>query len=164
MRDPFFLEGVKACHVQCRVPGELTGPSAKYAYVLRHPRFRNEDMSGNWAEGDLQHYGMQADPMANYIMMSRPEKMLVVLLHDTPENQAGMPTSGPSRNWRQTTPFPFCASMVDFEAGCNDDRTWPTFERGPTWRECALAGDRTGDGLELWHQHGPTSSGFWWRA
>ena len=43
--------------------------------------------------------GCRAEPMANYIMMSRPEKLLVVLLHDTPTGAAdrrdqGLPGGG----------------------------------------------------------------------
>ena len=137
VRESFFLKGVRPCHVQCRVPGELTGPSAKYAYVLRHPRYRSLERGQAWAVGDLQHYGTQTEPMSNYIMMSRPEKLLVVLLHDTPEapgKEAGridevkafksveeMAERGYNRAVLSTT--------VDFDAAWQPYRTWPTWGR-----------------------------------
>ena len=92
--------------------------------------------------------------MANYIMKSRPESMLVVLLHDTPENREVADIRALQKLEADNTLSVF-ASMVDFDAEYTDDRAWPTFEKGPRWRECALAGDRTGQGLALWRRRVP---------
>ena len=50
----FNLEGIRPEHVQVRLPGDLTGPSATYAFVVRHPRFRANNQT-EWRDGDLQH-------------------------------------------------------------------------------------------------------------
>ena len=133
VRSSFFLEGVEACHVQCRVPGELTGPSAKYAYVLRHPRYRNLGNFHDWSPGDLQHHGMQSEPMANYIMMSRPEKLLVVLLHDTPN--MGQGESNEIKAFKEMQELPALDEIkekvvctgVDFDSLRRETPTWPTY-------------------------------------
>ena len=79
-RARFDLGGAMPCHVQCRPPGDLTGPSALYAYVLRHPRYRG-DRAATWEPHQLQSVGTQALDRENYIMMSRPMKSLTVVLH-----------------------------------------------------------------------------------
>ena len=154
VRGSFFLEGVKACHVQCRVPGELTGPSAKYAYVLRHPRYRHMHRWRGWAVGDLQSYGTQVEPMANYIMMSRPEKKLVVLLHDTPNMEQG--DADEIKAFKEVEELPafgkerILCTGVDFNARPCETQTWPTYtiHGGHIGREFPLAGD----GLNLWRE------------
>ena len=69
----FGLARVRAGHVHVRLPGDLTGPSATYALVARHPRFRARSQ-GDWQDGGLQHHGRQTVDELNYIIESRPEK------------------------------------------------------------------------------------------
>ena len=118
LRGCLGLEGVKPCHVQCRVPGELTGPSAQYAYVLRHPRYRDAEPR-MWQKSDLQCTGTQAQPMLNYVMMSRPHRRLTVLLHAVDEN---VDDSRETQNFR------------GIESECNVERhTLDLNQDGPWW-------------------------------
>lgn len=80
VRARFDLGDLQPRHVQVRLPGELTGPSACYTYVLHHPRYR-ADSQAQWREADLQHHGQQTVDELNYIMESRAEKGLFVFLH-----------------------------------------------------------------------------------
>ena len=75
------LQDIRPEHVQVRLPGDLTGPSATYACVIRHPRFRTKSQI-EWKDTDLQHHGQQSVDELNYIMESRPEKGLFVFIHD----------------------------------------------------------------------------------
>jgi len=79
--NQFDLDGIRPEHVQVRLPGDLTGPSATYAIVVRHPRLRSP-MQGEWRDADLQHHGPQNVDELNYIMESRPEKGLYLFIHD----------------------------------------------------------------------------------
>ena len=83
VRAQFGLESVRADHVQARLPGDLTGPSATYALVARHPRFRARSQ-GDWQDGDLQHHGRQTVDELNYSMESRPERGLYIFMHRQP--------------------------------------------------------------------------------
>ena len=82
----FHLEGIRPEHVQVRLPGDLTGPSAAYAFVVRHPRFRGKGQL-EWQDRDLQHHGQQTIDELNYIMESRPEKALYLFIHDQKPRQ-----------------------------------------------------------------------------
>ena len=71
----FELAGVRPDHVQVCLPGDLTGPSASYVIVVRHPSFRM-DLQVDWKDSGLQHHGRQTADEINYIMESRPERGL----------------------------------------------------------------------------------------
>ncbi|MFM7988389.1 MAG: hypothetical protein ACKPKO_54665, partial [Candidatus Fonsibacter sp.] len=43
-------------NVQIRLPSDLVGRSAIYAYIPRHPLFR-ADSQAEWRDTDLQHHG-----------------------------------------------------------------------------------------------------------
>ena len=90
VRAQFGLESVRADHVQVRLPGDLTGPSATYALVVRHPRFRAHSQ-GDWQDGDLQHHGRQTADELNYIMEPRPERGLYIFTHHQPPLAASRP-------------------------------------------------------------------------
>ena len=92
----FDLEGLQPDHVQVRLPSDLTGPSATYSYVIRHPRSRSSGQSA-WQDKDLQHHGQQTVDELNYIMESRPEKGLFVFMHEaaTPSE-----TGRSARGWQ----------------------------------------------------------------
>ena len=77
------LAGVRPGHTQVCLPGDLTGPSASYATVVRHPRFR-VDSQVDWKDSDLQHHGRQTTDELNYIMEPRPERGLCIFVHDQP--------------------------------------------------------------------------------
>ena len=74
-----LMTGIRPEHVQVRLPGDLTGPSATYAYVVRHPRFRATSQTER-RDGDLQHHGQQVTDELNYIKESRPEKGLYLFI------------------------------------------------------------------------------------
>ena len=83
VRAQFGLAHVRADHALARLPGDLTGPSATYALVARHPRFRAHSQ-GDWQDGGLQHHGRQTVDELNYIMESRPERGLYIFMHHQP--------------------------------------------------------------------------------
>ena len=56
----FELAGVHPDHAQACLPGDLTGPSASYAIVVRHPCVRASSQI-DWKAVDLQHRGRHAD-------------------------------------------------------------------------------------------------------
>ena len=76
----FQLAGIRPEHVQVRLPGELTGPSATYTIVVRHPRNRKHSQAA-WSPEDFERDGQQHVDELNYIMESRPEKGLYVFIH-----------------------------------------------------------------------------------
>ena len=109
LTDPFVLvqfdlEGLRPDHVQVHLPGDLTGPSATYCYVIRHPRYR-ADGQADWRDTDLQHHGQQTVDELNYIMESRPEKGLFIFMHKaTPRATPGEGgRSAPARGWQDIT-------------------------------------------------------------
>jgi hypothetical protein len=89
----FDLEGLQPDHVQVRLPSDLTGPSATYSYVIRHPRSRSSGQSA-WRDTDLQHHGQQTVDELNYIMESRPEKGLFVFMHEAATSETGRSARG----------------------------------------------------------------------
>ncbi|MFM7981492.1 MAG: hypothetical protein ACKPKO_19460, partial [Candidatus Fonsibacter sp.] len=52
----FALDGIHPHSVQIRLPSDLIGPSAIYAIIIRHPRFRG-DSEAEARGTDLQHHG-----------------------------------------------------------------------------------------------------------
>ena len=87
----FGLEALHPENVQIRFPSELTGPSAVYTILVRHPQFR-ADSQVEWQDTDLQHHGQHTVEELNYIMESRPEKGLFIYFHDEePRIDAGRP-------------------------------------------------------------------------
>ena len=89
----FGLAGVRADHAQSRLPGDITGPSATYAIVVRHPCFRASSQV-DWQDGDLQHHGRQTVDELSYIMEPRPERGLYIFIHHQP-----LPAASRSRSW-----------------------------------------------------------------
>ena len=79
----FGLAGVRSDHTQARLLGDLAGPSASYASVVRHPRFRARSQV-DWQDGDLQHHGRQTVDELGYIMEPRPERGLYIFMHGQP--------------------------------------------------------------------------------
>ncbi|MFM7988452.1 MAG: hypothetical protein ACKPKO_54980, partial [Candidatus Fonsibacter sp.] len=77
----FDLDGIHPHNVQVRLPSDLTGPSALYAIIIRHPRFR-ADSQAEWRDADLQHHGAKTFDEVNYIMESRLEKELHINIHE----------------------------------------------------------------------------------
>ena len=76
----------------CRLPGDLTGPSASYVIVVRHPRFQRDSQT-DWKDADLQHHGRQAADEINYIMESRPERGLCIFMHSHPSPSGASPSN-----------------------------------------------------------------------
>ena len=99
VRAQFDLEEVLPDHVQVRLPGDLTGPSASYVIVVRHPRFRGQSQI-EWKDGDLQHHGRQTIDELNYIMESRPELGLYIFMHDQPPPDASTSSRADPSGWR----------------------------------------------------------------
>ena len=64
------LKDVNPDHAQVRLPGDLTGPSASYAAVAKHPRFRGLSQS-EWRDAAPQHHGRDTAYDLNYSMESR---------------------------------------------------------------------------------------------
>jgi hypothetical protein len=95
-RAQFDLEDVRAYHVQVCLPGDLTGPIARYVIVVRHPRFRPHSQL-DLKDVDLQHHGRQTVDELNYIMESRPEEGLYIFMHNpSPPDASSSSRSGPS--------------------------------------------------------------------
>ena len=95
------LAGVRADHTQARLPGDLTGPSASYAIVVRHPRFRAHSQL-DWQDGDLQHHGRQTVDELSYIMESRPERGLYIFMHNRPPPAASCSSGASPSSWCDT--------------------------------------------------------------
>jgi len=92
----FELTGIRPEHVQVRLPSELTGPSAAYAIVVRHPRNRLDNQAA-WTREDLNDDGHQRISELNYIMESRPEKGLYVFMHARPPDDSEPRSAGTRR-------------------------------------------------------------------
>ena len=92
----FELADGRPDHAQARLPGDLAGPSASYAIVVRHPRFR-VDLQVDWKDSDLQHHGRQTADELSYTMESRPERGLCTFMHHQP-----LPAASGSRGARGT--------------------------------------------------------------
>ncbi|MFM7980093.1 MAG: hypothetical protein ACKPKO_12330 [Candidatus Fonsibacter sp.] len=75
------MEALRLENVQILFPSELTGPSAVYTILARHPQFRT-DSQVEWQDTALQHHGQHTMEELNYIMESRPEKWLFIYFHD----------------------------------------------------------------------------------
>ena len=90
----FDLAGVRSDDVQVRLPGDLAGPSASYAIVVRHPRFLAHSQV-DWKDSDLQRHGWQATDELNYIMEPRPERGLYIFMNNHPS-----PSGKGSGSWR----------------------------------------------------------------
>ena len=86
----YDLEETHLENIQARLPGDLTGPSAAYAIMVRHPRFRARSQA-EWQDAGPQHNGRQTISELNCIMGSQPEKGLFIFLHY--ELRRGGPTS-----------------------------------------------------------------------
>jgi hypothetical protein len=88
------LEDVTEALVSCRQPNDSTGPTFKYGYVVRHPRYRRRS-AVNFEIAETQITGVQTDTNAQYIQLTRATHETVVYMHDlpcgTPQIRAAFP-------------------------------------------------------------------------
>jgi hypothetical protein len=89
LRQHVDLEGVTESLVSCRQPNDTTGPTFKYAYVVRHPRYRRSS-STTFTVEESQATGVQVNTCSLYTQLTRATHETVVFLHDFP---CGTPTS-----------------------------------------------------------------------
>ena len=66
----FDLEDVTEALVSCRQPNDSTGPTFKYGYVVRHPRYRRPS-AVNFEIAETQITGAQTETNAQYIQLTR---------------------------------------------------------------------------------------------
>ena len=92
IRDAFDLEGVTEAHVSCRQPNDSTGPTFKYGYVVRHPRYRRKSTFTMTPE-ESQIAGVQHDTCAQYIQLTRATHETVVYLHEFPCGTPAQPVT-----------------------------------------------------------------------
>ena len=134
VRAQLGLAGVRAAHVQARLPGDLTGPSATHALVVRHPRFRARSQ-GDWQDGDLQHHGRQTVDELNYIMESRPERGLYIFMHHQPPLAASRTRGARDILGKQSLGANTAVQVARHEVDCDNVSAGPALVHGAgAWR------------------------------